>query len=168
MEKKKVAKVNRQFLMDRFKKTIENALEKRMQSLGIDINRKTLCASTFRQLSEKLNSNQTADYVQMRNQFESQLKERLKNMKSPTKSHKKPLKPLLTMASNRHKRPEMEHVVVTTPVRAPVPTPRSRNQITEPLPSLMARDGEAYSVPSSNVKEMTAHLELQVKHKVLL
>lgn len=169
--------------MDRFKKTIENALGQRMQLLGVDVNCKTLSNSAFRLLSEKLkpNQHQTADYLQMRNQFESQLKERLKNIgvKSPAKSHEKakpvkPLlarsKPLLTVASNnRQKRPKMEreqeHPVITTPVRAPVPTPRSRNQITEPPTSLslMARDGEAHSVlPSSSVKELTAHLERQV------
>ncbi|KAI9561289.1 hypothetical protein GHT06_012245 [Daphnia sinensis] len=180
-EKKKMAiKVNRQVLMDRFKKTIENALEQRMQLLGIDVNRKTLSNSTFRQLSEKLKSNQTADYLQMRNHFESQLKERLKKIgvKSPSKSHEKakPLnsKPLLTVASNnRQKRPktEREHPVITTPVRAPVPTPRSRNQITEPPTSLslMARDGEAHSVlPSSSVKELTAHLERQINETVVV
>ncbi|XP_057371850.2 cilium assembly protein DZIP1L-like [Daphnia carinata] len=177
-KKKAVHKVNRQVLMDRFKKTIENALGQRMQLLGVDVNRKTLSNSTFRLLSEKLKSNQTADYLQMRNRFESQLKERLKNIqvKSPTKSHEKPVnsKPLLTVASNnRQKRPKMEqeHPVITTPVRAPVPTPRSRNQITEPPTSLslMARDGEAHSVlPSCNVKELTAHLERQINETVLV
>ncbi|KZS04874.1 Uncharacterized protein APZ42_032069 [Daphnia magna] len=186
-EKKKVPnKVNRQVLMDRFKKTIENALGQRMQLLGVDVNCKTLSNSAFRLLSEKLkpNQHQTADYLQMRNQFESQLKERLKHIgvKSPAKSHEKakPVnsKPLLTVASNnRQKRPKMEreqeqeHPVVTTPVRAPVPTPRSRNQITGPPTSLslMARDGEAHSVlPSNSVKELTAHLERQINETVVV
>jgi hypothetical protein len=153
--------------MDRFKKTIENALGQRMQMLGVDTHRKTLSTATFRQLSDKLKSNQNADYLRMRHRFEVQLKDRLKNSgKSPSKSCEKKLlsaaKPLLlTRGSINKKTPpviEQHPVLVTTPVRAPVPTPRSRSQMAElPTPlSLMARDGEAHSVPlQSSVKEST-------------
>jgi hypothetical protein len=155
-------KVNRQVLMDRFKKTIENALGQRMQMLGVDMHRKTLSTSTFRQLSDKLKSNRSADYVRMRHQFEVQLKDRLKSSgKSPSKKLLSSSKPLLTGKGSINKKipsPVIEQhpVLVTTPVRAPVPTPRSRSQMTElpPTPlSLMARDGEAHSAPlQSSVK----------------
>ena len=154
-------KVNRQILMDRFKKTIENALGQRMQMLGVDMHRKTLSTATFRQLSDKLKSNQSADYVRMRHQFEVQLKDRLKSSgKSPSKKLLSSSKPLLTAKGSINKKTppviEQHPVLVTTPVRAPVPTPRSRSQMTElpPTPlSLMARDGEAHSAPlQSSVK----------------
>ncbi len=159
-------KVNRQILMDRFKKTIENALVQRMQMLGVDMHRKTLSTATFHQLSDKLNSNQSADYLRMRHHFEVELKDRLKSGgKSPSKSCQQKLlgttaKPLLSTRASINKKPspviEQHPVLVTTPVRAPVPTPRSRNQMAEPPTplSLMARDGEAPCVPlQSSVKE---------------
>lgn len=170
-KKEKVAapiKVNRQILMDRFKKTIENALVQRMQMLGVDMRRKTLSTATFHQLSDKLNSNQSADYLRMRHHFEVELKDRLKSSgKSPSsKSCQQKLlsataKPLLSATRGSiNKKPspviEQRPVQVTTPVRAPVPTPRSRSQMAEPPTplSLMARDGEAPCVPlQSSVKE---------------
>ena len=166
-------KVNRQVLMDRFKSTIEKALAQRMRMLGLDVHKKTLSAETFRKLSESLKSStnqQRPEYHKMRKHFELQLKERMSG-KSPSKAKTRmekpvPHKPLLTSgktfksvtkeeSKNTETLSNLE--VVTTPTRAPVPTPRLRASTSS---SLMARDGEAPAV--SNVKELSQHLERQV------
>lgn len=164
--------------------------------LGIDVHKKTLSSGALQQLTEKLKSKQpqTSEFAEMRKRFEMQLKERME--RPPGSPSKRKLEvgsqPLLSnrktpkqkSIQQRPERPPPMQVSIAltpssrgpaTPTRAPVPTPRLRNQMnvpsssslmagvassaTTPL-SLMARDGEASSVPT--VKDLTRQLEIQV------
>lgn len=122
--------------------------------LGIDTEKKTMSSGMFRQLSSKLESNQSTEFLETRKYFENQLKERLNPKNKPLseslKTASKKLLPSRKEISRSIHRPSPIKMSVGTPPRAPVPTPRSSKNPSTPL-SLMARDGEASSTTSHQV-----------------
>ena len=95
-------------LLDRFKGSIRNAVKQRMAMLGIDTRKKSLSLTKLRQLSDTIHSNRSIEFIEMRRHFQSQL-EQQQSRKSKSSKMRIPV------------------AMETTPPRAPVPTPRLRN-----------------------------------------
>lgn len=154
--------VDRKALAERFKNVIKDALTQRLLKFGLDIKKTSkISEDKCKEISHQLKNNRpkTEEFTSLRKQLKSEMRAAVQGgNKKPRRHRQQQLKisapPMIIPIPIKPASP----VEVASPVRAPIPAPRSSkpNGL-----NLMARDGEAASV---FIKPSTSKLE---NHQVI-
>lgn len=151
--------IDRKILAERFRSTIKYALAQRLLKFGLDL-RKTnkLGEEKFKQVSHDMKGDRpkTEEFISLRKKLKKEVRKSMVHDGKKRKSHRH--QPKTTTPPKIIPLPIKAETLVSkvaSPIRAPIPAPRSKPPASGH--NLMARDGEATSVslkPVINYKEI--------------